>query len=163
MNEFILINYSSKPSDIIFKWLGCPKWFWQIFLSQKSRSGGTILISSIVKSNTTENKFQMQRLSKSLLYLKLPRFITSIFHIQYNANLRLSLLHVNVFRNKITIIQMLDSNAFLVLHFAYWNILRSYSSVPNKRTYTLISTKLPPCTLLFGTASLSYLFLWIFV
>ena len=32
-----------------------------------------------------------------------------------------------------------------------------YSSVPNKRTCTpyLTSTKLPPCTLSFGTASLS--------
>ena len=39
----------------------------------------------------------------------------------------------------------------------------SYSSVPNKRNCTpyLISTKLPPCTLLFGTASLSIF--WIFV
>ena len=35
-----------------------------------------------------------------------------------------------------------------------------YSSVPNKRTCTpyLISTKLPPCTLLLGTASLSIFF-----
>ena len=33
----------------------------------------------------------------------------------------------------------------------------NYSSVPNKRTCTpdLILTKLPPCSLLFGTASLS--------
>ena len=33
----------------------------------------------------------------------------------------------------------------------------AYSSLPNKRTCTpyLILTKLPPCTLLFGTASLS--------
>ena len=41
--------------------------------------------------------------------------------------------------------------------------LNAYSSLPNKRTCTpyLISTKLPPCTLLFGTASLSIF--WSFV
>ena len=36
-------------------------------------------------------------------------------------------------------------------------LVAAYSSLPNRRTCTpyLISAKLPPCTLLFGTASLS--------
>ena len=42
-------------------------------------------------------------------------------------------------------------------NFHFSNYLSPFSSLPNKRTCTpyFILTKLPPCTLLFGTASLS--------
>ena len=62
----------------------------------------------------------------------------------------------------------LKNSTCIVDFFIYLDVVKSfkvrgYSSLPNKRTCTpyLILTKLPPCTLLFGTASLSIF--WIFV
>ena len=64
-------------------------------------------------------------------------------------------------------VQLVDWSAYFMVdwsvHFSADFVPNLYSSVPNKRTCTpyLISNKLPPCTLLFGTGSLSIF--WIFV
>ena len=59
--------------------------------------------------------------------------------------------------------QLIQFQCCTICFFLYHVYTDDYSSLPNKRTCTpyLIPTKLPPCTLLFGTASLSIF--WIFV